>query len=53
MDRCHERDARGMRCTIVGEHKQITNSQGQKAVAHETRASMWSVPVSRIEVVRR
>lgn len=49
--RCHERDKRDQRCRIEGQHQVITNSHGQKAIVHETKMSMWSVPVSRtIEV---
>lgn len=45
-DRCHERDALGQRCTVEGQHQEITNSVGQRALAHETKASLWSTPVS-------
>lgn len=43
--RCQERDARGDQCTVEGEHTEITNSKGQRAIAHSTPYSMWSVPV--------
>ena len=41
---CHEVDARGQRCTVEGEHIEITNSKGQRAISHSTPTSMWSVP---------
>jgi hypothetical protein len=53
MDRCHERDGRGARCTIEGEHQEVVNTKGQRAYAHETAASVWSTPLSRLHVVRR
>lgn len=43
--RCHERDARGARCSVVGEHQIITNSAGKAAITHETKYSMWTVPI--------
>ncbi len=43
--RCHERDGRGARCSIVGEHPVVTNSKGKPAIAHETPTSIWTVPI--------
>ena len=50
-DRCHERNAMDQRCTVVGEHIEITNSKGQQALSHETKTSLWSTPISNITVV--
>lgn len=50
-DRCHARDGYGRRCTVEGEHTEIVNSKGQRALSHETKHSMWSTPVSSIAVV--
>lgn len=50
-DRCHARDANGNRCTVEGEHREITNSKGQQALSHETKTSLWSTPISGIVVV--
>lgn len=47
---CHELDGRGERCTVQGAHTEVTNSKGQRAVAHETQAS---VPVVGIILPRR
>jgi hypothetical protein len=49
--RCHERNGIGDRCSIVGEHPVITNSKGQAAIAHETKTSVWSVPI--VDVLTR
>lgn len=46
--RCHARDGVGSRCSIVGEHPVVTNSKGQAAIAHETKASIWSTPILKI-----
>lgn len=43
--RCHERNGIGERCSVVGEHPVITNSKGKLAIAHETKTSIWSVPI--------
>lgn len=43
--RCHVRDARDQRCAVVGEHQTVTNSNGRAAIVHETKYSMWSVPI--------
>lgn len=43
--RCHARNGVGARCSIVGEHPTITNSKSQAAIAHETKDSIWSVPI--------
>lgn len=52
-NRCHARDADGTRCTITSEHQEIVNSKGQRAIAHETKHSMWSTPLSGLRVVGR
>lgn len=44
--RCHARDANDARCAVVGEHQIITNSNGQPATVHETKHSIWSVPLA-------
>lgn len=43
--RCHARDANGDRCAVVGAHQTITNSKGRPAIVHETKTSLWSVPI--------
>lgn len=43
--RCHERNANDERCTLYGEHQTITNTKGQRAIVHETKFSLWSVPM--------
>jgi hypothetical protein len=53
MHRCHERDGRGERCTIEGVHTEVFNSKGQRSYAHQTLASIWTTPVSGLQVVRR
>ena len=50
VNRCHERDKDGKRCTVEGEHTEITNSRGLRALSHETKTSMWSTPTSSLIV---
>lgn len=50
MERCTARDGLGQQCEIFGPHETIINSAGQRAVAHQTKASMWSVPIHDLQV---
>lgn len=43
--RCHERNSRGERCTVV-EHQFINNKDGQRSIVHETKHSLWIAPVT-------
>lgn len=50
-NRCHARDGQGNRCTVEGEHTEIVNASGLRALSHETKTSWWNTPVSSITVV--
>lgn len=50
MERCVARDGMGQRCVIEGPHEEVVNSKGQRAVAHNTLSSLWSVPVHDLQV---
>lgn len=45
LHRCQARDGNNDRCTLVGEHQTVADSKGRAAIVHETKASMWSVPI--------
>lgn len=49
--RCMARDGRDVRCDIRGEHQEVVNSKGQKAIVHWTEHSMWSTPIHDLQVV--
>lgn len=46
--RCHERNGLDQRCTLVGEHQTVINSKSQRAIVHETKDSIWSVPLAQL-----
>lgn len=50
MERCTALDGLHQQCEIVGPHETIINSKGQRAVAHQTKTSMWSVPVMDLQI---
>lgn len=48
--RCMAHDGLFQQCEISGPHETIINSKGQRAVAHQTQTSLWSVPVHDLQV---